>query len=91
MGGFVTLEDVKKRYRMGEVEIMAADGIDFEIDRGEFAVVVGPSGAGKTTVLNILGGMDTASEGRVIVDGQDITAYSQKRLTGRHWFRVPIL
>ena len=81
MGGFVTLADVKKRYRMGEVEIMAADGIDFEIDRGEFAVVVGPSGAGKTTVLNILGGMDTASEGRVIVDGQDITAYSQKRLT----------
>lgn len=81
MGGFVTLEDVKKRYRMGEVEIMAADGIDFQINRGEFAVVVGPSGAGKTTVLNILGGMDTASEGRVTVDGQDITSYSQKRLT----------
>ena len=66
---------------MGEVEIMAADGIDFQISQGEFAVVVGPSGAGKTTVLNILGGMDTASEGRVIVDGQDITAYSQKQLT----------
>ena len=81
MDGFVTLEDVKKRYCMGEVEIMAADGIDFQISQGEFAVVVGPSGAGKTTVLNILGGMDTASEGRVIVDGQDITAYSQKRLT----------
>lgn len=81
MGGFVTLKDVKKRYRMGEVEIMAADGIDFQINQGEFAVVVGPSGAGKTTVLNILGGMDTASEGRVIVDGQDITSYSQKRLT----------
>ena len=81
MGGFVTLEDVKKRYRMGEVEIMAADGIDFQINQGEFAVVVGPSGAGKTTVLNILGGMDTASEGRVIVDGQDITSYSQKQLT----------
>lgn len=81
MGGFVTLEDVKKRYRMGEVEIMAADGIDFQINQGEFAVVVGPSGAGKTTVLNILGGMDTASEGKVIVDGQDITSYSQKRLT----------
>ena len=81
MGGFVTLEDVKKRYRMGEVEIMAADGIDFQISQGEFAVVVGPSGAGKTTVLNILGGMDTASEGRVMVDGQDITSYSQKQLT----------
>ncbi len=81
MGGFVTLEGVKKRYRMGEVEIMAADGIDFQISQGEFAVVVGPSGAGKTTVLNILGGMDTASEGRVIVDGQDITSYSQKQLT----------
>ena len=81
MDGFVTLKDVKKRYRMGEVEIMAADGIDFQISRGEFAVVVGPSGAGKTTVLNILGGMDTASEGRVTVDGQDITSFNQKRLT----------
>lgn len=81
MDGFVTLKDVKKRYRMGEVEIMAADGIDFRISKGEFAVVVGPSGAGKTTVLNILGGMDTASEGKVIVDGQDITSYSQKQLT----------
>ena len=81
MSGFVILKDVKKRYRMGEVEIMAADGIDFQIERGEFAVVVGPSGAGKTTVLNILGGMDTASEGEVIVDGQDITAYTQRQLT----------
>lgn len=81
MGGFVTLEGVKKIYRMGEVEIMAAAGIDFEIQKGEFAVVVGPSGAGKTTVLNILGGMDTASEGKVIVDGKDISGYSQKQLT----------
>ena len=56
MSGFVTLKDVKKIYQMGEVKIMAADGIDFEIQKGEFAVVVGPSGAGKTTVLNILGG-----------------------------------
>lgn len=81
MGGFVNLEGVKKIYRMGEVEIMAAAGIDFEIQKGEFAVVVGPSGAGKTTVLNILGGMDTASEGKVIVDGKDISGYSQKQLT----------
>ena len=64
MDGFVTLKNVKKIYQMGEVQIMAAAGIDFEIRRGEFAVVVGPSGAGKTTVLNILGGMDTATEGR---------------------------
>ena len=81
MSGFVTLEGVKKIYRMGEVEIMAAAGIDFEIQKGEFAVVVGPSGAGKTTVLNILGCMDTASEGKVIVDGEDIAGYSQKQLT----------
>lgn len=81
MGGFVTLKNVKKIYKMGEIEIMAAAGINFEIEKGEFAVVVGPSGAGKTTVLNILGGMDTASEGKIIVDGQDISRYSQRRLT----------
>ena len=81
MVSFVALKDVKKIYHMGEVEIMAAAGIDFEIKRGEFAVVVGPSGAGKTTVLNILGGMDTATEGEVLVDGKDIAAYSQRQLT----------
>ena len=81
MSGFVALKDVKKIYQMGEVKIMAADGIDFEIQKGEFAVVVGPSGAGKTTVLNILGGMDTATEGQVLVDGTDIAKYSQKQLT----------
>ncbi len=81
MSGFVTLRDVRKAYRMGEVEILAAAGIDFEIEKGEFAVVVGPSGAGKTTVLNILGGMDTATEGEVLVDGEDIATYSQRRLT----------
>lgn len=81
MSEFVTLKDVRKIYKMGEVEIMAAAGIDFEIKKGEFAVVVGPSGAGKTTVLNILGGMDTATSGQVMVDGQDIAAYSTKQLT----------
>lgn len=78
---FVKLEQVTKVYRMGEIEIRAVDGIDFEIQKGEFVVIVGPSGAGKTTVLNILGGMDSASTGRVWVDGQDIAKYSAKALT----------
>ena len=79
---FVKLEHVTKVYRMGEVEIHAVDGIDFEINKGEFTVIVGPSGAGKTTVLNILGGMDSASSGKVLVDGEDIAKYSRRRLIG---------
>ena len=79
---FVKLKNVTKIYQMGEVQIRAVDGIDFSIDKGEFVVVVGPSGAGKTTVLNILGGMDKASGGEVLVDGKDIAGYSQTQLTG---------
>ena len=79
---FVKLENVTKIYRMGEVEIHAVDGVNFSIEKGEFVVVVGPSGAGKTTVLNILGGMDTATSGTVLVDGKDIAKYSQRQLTG---------
>lgn len=82
MDAFVKLENITKIYHMGEVEIRAVDGIDFSIEKGEFVVIVGPSGAGKTTVLNILGGMDTASSGRITVDGQDITKYSARQLTG---------
>ena len=67
---------------MGEVEIRAADNINFSIKKGEFVVIVGPSGAGKTTVLNILGGMDTATGGTLTVDGKDITAYDSRQLTG---------
>lgn len=81
MSAIVTMRDVKKIYRMGEVEIHAADGITFEIEKGEFAVVAGPSGAGKTTVLNILGGMDTCDGGTVIVDGEDISGYRSRKLT----------
>ncbi|MBQ8184338.1 MAG: ABC transporter ATP-binding protein [Lachnospiraceae bacterium] len=82
LSGFVELKGVKKSYKMGEVPIPAVDGVDFEIQKGEFVVIVGPSGAGKTTVLNILGGMDTCTEGSVIVDGEDISSYTGKRLTG---------
>ena len=81
MDRYVDLRDVKKIYKMGEVEIAAANGIDFYVKKGEFAVVVGASGAGKTTVLNILGGMDTATSGKVIVDGENIVKFSQKNLT----------
>ena len=75
---FVELKDVYKRYRMGEVTITASDGVSFEIEKGEFAIIVGASGAGKTTVLNILGGMDSCDEGEIIVDGRDIAKYSHK-------------
>ena len=78
--GFVEFKNVYKRYIMGEVTIHAANGIDFEINKGEFVVIVGPSGAGKTTVLNILGGMDTCNEGEIIVDGRIISRYTPKQL-----------
>lgn len=78
---YVKLDKVSKIYKMGEVEIRAVDTISFEISKGEFVVVVGPSGAGKTTVLNILGGMDTATEGDVYVDGSNIAEYNSHQLT----------
>lgn len=81
MSAIVTMQNVTKIYHMGEVEIHAADGITFSIEKGEFAVVVGPSGAGKTTVLNILGGMDTCDGGKVVVDGEDISGYKNRKLT----------
>ena len=81
MGSFVCLRNVRKTYHMGEVSIHAVDGMNFEIEEGEFVVIVGPSGAGKTTVLNILGGMDTCTEGEVLVDGKDISRYTERQLT----------
>ena len=76
----VEFKNVIKQYTMGEVTINAVDDISFNIEEGEFAVVVGSSGAGKTTVLNILGGMDSATKGKVYVDGKDITKLSDKKL-----------
>ena len=81
MYSFVRLEHVCKRYNMGEVTVIALDHVSFEIDRGEFCIIVGASGAGKSTVLNILGGMDTCDNGHVIVDSQNIHKFKRKQLS----------
>lgn len=81
MGSFVELKDVYKRYHMGEIVITASNGVSFEIEEGEFAIIVGASGAGKTTILNILGGMDTCDEGEILVGGTDISKFNAKQLT----------
>lgn len=78
---FIELNDVTKTYKMGEVEIKAVDGVSFPIEKGEFVVIVGPSGAGKTTILNLLGGMDKPTSGSITVDGNDISKYKEKELT----------
>ena len=77
---FIEFKNVCKIYQMGEVEIKALDDISFEIDKGEFVVVLGSSGAGKTTILNILGGMDKATSGTIVVDGKDISKASEREL-----------
>ncbi|MDF2567247.1 MAG: hypothetical protein K0R90_703 [Oscillospiraceae bacterium] len=78
---FITFENVTKIYRTGEVTVSAVDQVNFEIEKGELTVVVGASGAGKTTVLNILGGMDTSTSGRILVDASEISSYTPKQLT----------
>ncbi len=81
MSAFVEFKNVKKTYKTGEVEIQALQNVNFEIEKGEFSVIVGASGAGKTTILNILGGMDTLTEGSVFLDGQEISGLNKKQLT----------
>ena len=81
MAAFVTFEDVSKVYRSGEVEIRAVDYISLTIEEGEFCVIVGPSGAGKTTVLNMLGGMDACSGGTITVDGTRVSGFNARQLT----------
>ena len=78
---YISFENVIKKYTMGRQEIFAADGVTFDIEEGEFCVIVGPSGAGKTTILNILGGMDSCDGGRVMLDGREISALTPRQLT----------
>ena len=77
---YIEFKNVVKEYKMGEVSIKALDNTNFQIEKGELVVIVGPSGAGKTTALNILGGMDTATSGDVIIDGKNITKFKNKQL-----------
>lgn len=79
---FVEFRDVKKTYQMGEVEVHAANGMTFSFEEGEFVVIVGPSGAGKTTLLNMLGGMDDVTSGEIVLDGEHVSSYNRKQLTG---------
>jgi putative ABC transport system ATP-binding protein len=81
MNGFVELKNVKKSYDMGEVVIKAVDDVSFSIDKGEFVIVLGASGAGKSTVLNLLGEMDSVTDGCIFVDGNEISKYNKKMLT----------
>jgi ABC-type antimicrobial peptide transport system, ATPase component len=81
MSTFIEMKNVVKSYQMGEVMIHASNGVDFSIEKGELVVIVGPSGAGKTTVLNLLGGMDTPTSGEIIIDKQNIEMFTDKELT----------
>ena len=78
---FVEFEDVCKVYHMGDVEVRAVDGMSFDIEQGELVVIVGPSGAGKTTVLNMLGGMDAVTSGKIVLDGREVSTLGEAELT----------
>ena len=81
MDAFIELKNVVKSYTMGDITIYANNGVNFKVNKGEFTVIVGASGAGKTTILNMLGGMDTPTSGTILVDGHNIATYDDKQLT----------
>jgi len=85
---YIEFNDVKKVYKMGDVDIEALSGVNFKIEKGEFVVIAGASGAGKSTILNLLGGMDFASSGEIIVDGNEVSNYSRKQLTTYRRFDI---
>lgn len=78
---YIEFQNVKKVYQMGEVAIEALSGVDFSVEKGEFVVIAGASGAGKSTILNLLGGMDTVSDGRILVDGSEVSRMNVRQLT----------
>lgn len=86
--GYIEIIDEYKRYKVGETTIAANNGINFSIEKGELAIILGPSGAGKTTVLNILGGMDTCDEGKIIIDNVDISKFNKRQLTNYRRYDV---
>ena len=85
---YIKFDGVKKIYTSGNVSVAAVDGVSFEIEKGEFCIIVGPSGAGKTTVLNMLGGMDGVTSGQIVLDGRQISAFDKKQLTAYRRYDV---
>ena len=81
MSALIEFKNIVKSYTMGDITINASDGVNFIVNRGEFVVIVGASGAGKTTILNLLGGMDSPTSGSILVDGENIALYDEKKLT----------
>ena len=88
MSAYIEFQDVSKHYQMGDTVINAVDGVSFSVNKGEFAVVLGASGAGKTTILNMLGGIDTSDGGHIYVDEKDVSSLNEKELINYRRFDI---